>query len=159
MGPLEASVMCVTCLAFSVMTLFTPVSEASPTPGVLPEPVVEQARPALSRSLAEETRQGISQMLKQIPNSSETQLLQQGFQSLYVRLEKVTEDAAAEAIIDEELEALSQRVQAAPNRDQLVEILFELQEGQYQSQASPNQREQPLSAGFGIRAQTWGWLS
>lgn len=152
--------MCVTCLAVSVLTLFTPVSETTSTPSViLQEPVMEQTRPARSRSLAEATRQGITQMLQQLPKSADTQLLRQGFQSLYTRLGQVTEDATAEAIIDEELEILSERVQAAPNRDQLVETLFELQEGQYQPQAGLGRVGQQPSLRFAIQVQNWGWLS
>lgn len=152
--------MCVTCLAVSVLALFTPVPE---TPTVSTElatgSLVEQVRPVRSNSVAEDTRRSITAMLKRLPDSADTQILRQEFELLHGQLAEGTDDARADAIIDEWLNAFSQKVKAAPNGDQLIEALFELGEDRYNQQARLGSHSQLLSNILRGQTHQWGWLA
>lgn len=139
--------MCVTCLAVSVLTLFSPVPDPPQTLTVAPgNSPVEQVRQARSSPVAEDTQAAIAAILKQLPRTADHQILHEEFKSLHNRLVGVTEDVAADVIIDQGLEKLSERIQTAPNADQLTEALFKLKEDNYSPQAQ-----------FGLGQ--WGWLS
>lgn len=141
--------MCVTCLAVSVLTLFSPVSDLPQAPNVAPSnSSVEQVRQVGSSPVAQDTQAAIASILKQLPRTTENQILHEEFKSLHNSLVGVTEDAAADAIIDQGLETLSERIQTAPNADKLTETLFKLKEDKYSPQVQLN---------FG--AGRWGWLS
>lgn len=129
--------MCVTCLAFSAMTLFSPVTEAPQPANVAPASVPStQVRQVKSMSVAEETRIVLTEMLKRMPNSPETRVLREEFKSLQAKLVGVKDDDKADAIIDDGVNSLSKRVMAAPNSDQLIEVLFELREAKNNQQAA-----------------------
>lgn len=138
--------MCVTCLAVSVLTLFSPVPDTPQALTVTSNSSLEQVRQAQPSSVAKDTQAAIAAILEQLPRTADHQILHEEFKSLHHRLGGVTEDAAADAIIDQGLERLSERIQTAPNADQLTETLFQLKEDQYSPQAQ-----------FGL--SQWGWLS
>jgi len=157
--------MCVTCLAFSALTLFSPVEAPQPAsvaPATIPG---RQTSLVQSTSVAQKTRLAITEMLKQLPDSPKTQVVRQELQSLQTRLVGVKDDAKADLIIDNGLNSLSQRVMAAPNSGQLIEVLFELQESKNNQQAA-NGLQLSLTQGRISRAPmiktqsgSWGWLS
>ncbi len=160
--------MCVTCLAFSALTLFSPVTEPPQPANVAPANIPGgQASLVQSMSVAQETRLAITEMLKQLPDSPETQVLRQEFQSLQARLAGVKDDSKADVIIDSGLNSLSKRVMAAPNADQLIEVLFELQESKNNQQAArllkfptlQSKGVHPVLLNVQAQTRSWGWLS
>jgi len=157
--------MCVTCLAFSAMALFSPVIEAQRPVSVGSANVPgEKFSQVQSMSVAEETRTSITRMLKQLPKSSDTRILHEEFKSLQARLAGVKDDAKAEAIIDDGLNALSKRVTAAPNSDQLMEVLFEMREAKPNPQLINSTQSKLLQGAsssatpFRAYGGGWGWL-
>ncbi len=156
--------MCVTCLAFSALTIFSPVTEApQPATGTPASISNVQASQVKSMPVAEETRVAIAKMLKQLPSSSDAHLLRQELKSLQARLAGVKDDAKAEAIIDQGLNTLSERVMAAPNSDRIVEVLFEMGEAEANPQVNSTQskllRVPSSSPTASLRHGNWGWLS
>lgn len=157
--------MCVTCLAFSALTLFSPVTEApQPANGTSANASNTQAKQVKLMPVAEDTRISIAKMLKQMPNSPETRILREEFKSLQAKLAGVKDDAKAEVIIDDGLNALSKRVMAAPNSDRIVEVLFEMREAEANPQLM-NSTQSKLLQGLSLSAtsdrqsRSWGWLS
>ncbi len=160
--------MCITCLAFSAMTLFSPVTEAPQPTNVQPISLSNnQPASASSLSIAEETRISISRLLKQIPNSPETLVLREEFKSLQAKLAGVKDDTKADAIIDDGLNALSKRVMAEPNADRIIEILFELRESKGNQKAASalklNELQRRIATSslkaLPAEGRNWGWLS
>ncbi|HEY9846836.1 MAG TPA: hypothetical protein V6D03_11645 [Candidatus Caenarcaniphilales bacterium] len=161
--------MCVTCLAFSAMTFFSPVTEVPQSTNELSASVSNvQAIQGKSMPVALEARLSITEMLKRIPNSPETRVLREEFKSLQAKLDGVKDDAKAEAIIDDGLNALSKRIMAEPNSDQLTEVLFEIQESKNNQQAAHTFKLNLLqSRGDNLvppkflnrQRGNWGWLS
>ncbi len=156
--------MCVSCLTLSALTLFTPVSE-TPQPvalqtGAVREIVYTQA-PALT--VAQETQAAIATMLQQLPVESELHLLRSGLETLQVRLNQAKTDAEAEAMIDQELAHLQQRVLASPSAERIIAVLrgMVLEENTLQSQRGSEWllSGKPLTAAPLIGAtKHWGWL-
>lgn len=157
--------MCVTCLAFSAMTLFSPVTEAPQPTSLNPSSLSDgQASQVKPMPVAEETRASITQMLKRMPNSPETQILREEFSSLQAKLAGVKDDTKADMIINDGLDTLSKRVMAAPNSDRIIEVLFEMGEAGANSQMNSIQSkllQGPSSSVTSFKGQSgsWGWLS
>lgn len=126
--------MCVTCLAISAMTLFTPATDLAPVSGIAP--TVERANAPLPMPYAAETQLTLAAMMTALPKTADAQMLYDGFAQLQQQLEGVTDDAAASLLVEQELDALQERVLAAPNADKMIEILFELRESKLNQQAS-----------------------
>jgi hypothetical protein len=142
------------------MTLFMPVTEVPQAVNSSSASAFStQASQAQSLSVAEESRIAITGMLKQLPNSPDTQILREEFQSLHAQLAGVKDNTAAEVMIDDKLNALSQRVMVAPNSQQIMEVLFNLREGKYNQQAENSLGHQRLSTLFSSQDKQWGWLS
>lgn len=157
--------MCVTCLVFSALTLFSPVTEAPQLGnGTSANVSNAQAKQVKLMPVAEDTRISIAKMLKQMPNSPETRILREEFKSLQAKLSGVKDDAKAEVIIDDGLNALSKRVVVAPNSDRNVEVLFEMREAEANPQLM-NSTQSKLLQGLSLSAtshrqsRSWGWLS
>lgn len=157
--------MCITCLAFSALTVFSPVTEApQPANGTSANVSNTQAKQVKLMPVAEDTRISIAKMLKQMPNSPETRILRKEFKSLQAKLAGVKDDAKAEVIIDDGLNALSKRVMAAPNSDRIVEVLFEMREAEANPQLMNSTQSKllqnlSLSATSHRQSRSWGWLS
>lgn len=120
--------MCLMCAAFSTMTLFSPVTEAPQPVGVNPisVPNAQTSQVIKSVPMAEETRISIAKFLQQVPNSPETRILREEFKSMQTKLVGVKDDAKAGAIINGGLNTLSERVTAAPNSEQITEVMNEM---------------------------------
>lgn len=150
--------MCLTCLAFSAMTLFTPVTEA-------PQSAGQPASQVQSMPVAEETQISIAKLLKQMPNSPETRVLREEFQSIQARLAGVKDDTKAEAIISNGLDSLSKRVMAEPNSEQIMEVMMKMLEADNQQALKVLKLDTLLSRGYNPvspnaqEGRSWGWLS
>lgn len=148
--------MCVTCLAFSAMTLFTPVTEAPQSVNVQPASQVQ------SMPVAEETRISIAKMLQQLPKSADTRILREEFQSIQSQLAGVKDDAKAEVIINDGLNVLSQRVMAQPNSEEIIGAMKAMLVVEDDPQlVSPSKSKLPEnSGGTPSKSQkSWGWLN
>lgn len=145
--------MCVTCLAFSAMTLFTPVTEA-------PHANMQPAGQIQSMPVAEETRTSIAELLKRLPNSPDSRILREEFQSLQARLVGVKDDAKAAEIINSGLDTLSKRVMAEPNSEQISALMSSmLVEDNPQTKSSESELLPGSSLGTTSANQgSWGWL-
>lgn len=125
--------MCVSCLAISAMTLFAPVTDMAPVNG--PAPAVEMTSQTSTMTYAAEAQLTLGAMMAALPQTPDAQMLRDGFTQLQQRLEGVNDDQAASLLVEEEMDALQERVLAAPNADRMIEILFELQESKLNQQA------------------------
>ncbi len=155
--------MCVYCLAFSAMTLFSPVTEAPQPPNTNSANVSNvQAGQVQSMPVAEETRISITELLKRLPNSPDARVLREEFQSLQTRLAGVNDDAKAEAIINNGLDSLSKRVMAEPNSDQIIALmtsmLVEDNPQLINSSGSELLQSSSSSATSSKDQGNWGWL-
>ncbi len=146
--------MCVACLAFSALTLFTPVSESAQASGVLQSATVQQAgvrEITFTRRevplLADQTQEAIAEFLNYLPTDPELELLRTGMADLSVALEAVTSDTEARQIIDDHLQTLQEQVFASPNSDRIIAVLRDIVIGDSELQLSQSQHF------------NWGWLS
>lgn len=157
--------MCVMCAAFSAMTLFSPVTEAPQPANVNSANVPStQVRQVKSMPVAEETRISITELLKQMPNSPETRVLRDEFKSIQARLAGVKDDGKAQAIVDDGLNALTKRVMAEPNSDQILGVMNSMliiESPQLTTPAKSNLLQGPSSNLQSFKGQggSWGWLS
>lgn len=115
--------MCISCLAFSALSLFTPATEALPSIDVQRGTVREITFQADSLKVAQENQVAITVMLNQLPDSPEMLILKEELQLLRVRLDMAKNDAEAETIIYDGLQALSKRVMASSNAEKIIEVL------------------------------------
>ncbi|MFE1747657.1 hypothetical protein [Coleofasciculus sp. H7-2] len=144
--------MCVNCLLVSALMFFTPsVSE-------VPSNSANQV------ALAQETQVAIAQLVKNLPNSSETLVLRDGLGNLQVKLAKAKNDAEAQDILDTELASLSQRIAAAPNAGEINEALEDILIVDDNEQlikglkvkTSPNKSQKAATSK--VQSLNWGWL-
>ncbi|WP_009632728.1 hypothetical protein [Synechocystis sp. PCC 7509] len=128
--------MCTTCLLFSALMLFTPAENAAPVNGV---------------SVAQETQVAITQMVKQLPKSSDTTLLRSGLLELHSQLATTKNDAQAQQIIDSELNVLSQQINNSSSGEEVTELLEDM---------LIEDEPEPLvkSLNKSTSKPTWGWL-
>ncbi len=103
--------MCTACLLFSALMLFTPAGDAAPSKGV---------------SVAQETQVAITQMVKQLPKSSDTTLLRSGLLELHSQLATTKNDAQAQQIIDSELNILSQQLNNSSSGEEVTDLLEDM---------------------------------
>lgn len=115
--------MCISCLAFSALSLFTPATEALPFIDVQQGTVREITFQADFLKVAQENQVAITMMLNQLPDSPEMLILKEELQLLRVRLDMAKNDAEAETIIYDGLQALSKRVMASSNAEEIIEVL------------------------------------
>lgn len=146
------------------MTLFSPVTEAPQPANVNPSSLSNgQASQVKPMPVAEEARASITQMLKRMPNSPETQILREEFNSLQAKLVGVKDDDKADVIINNGLDTLSKRIMAAPNSDRIIEVLFEMGEAANPQMNSIQSKllQGPSSSVTSFKGQSgsWGWLS
>lgn len=136
------------------MTLFTPVTEAPQSANMQPAGQIQ------SMPVAEETRTSIAELLKRLPNSPDSRVLREEFQSLQARLVGVKDDAKAAAIINSGLDALSKRVMAEPNSEQISALMSSmLVEDNPQTKSSESEPLPGSSLGTTSANQgSWGWL-
>ncbi|MGB3298536.1 MAG: hypothetical protein WBA76_09730 [Phormidesmis sp.] len=127
--------MCVGCLVISTLTFIVPVSDV-PVSNV-PQAVNGSAVTTLATSQPESTgiatvEKEIQAVLAQLPDSEDAEFLQEGLETTLARLDTATTDQQAQAIIDEEVNKLSEEFAAAPNADQVIDILLDIRD------SSPN---------------------
>ena len=155
--------MCVGCLVLSTLTFIVPVSD-------VPQAVVDPALTTLTISQESAgiatVEQEIQAVLSQLPDSEDAEFLQAGLETTLVRLDTATSDQQAQAIIDEEVNKLSEEFAVVPNADRVIDILLDIREsspmGNFQSGLGSTQPQS--SAGdvlipVGLQLnQRSGWL-
>lgn len=129
--------MCVACLTFSALALFTPVSEAPQATEIqqngVRELVFTQSEPL---PLAQETQLAIADFLDYLPDDPDLALFRDGLQALSVELDTVTSDDAAQQLVRDRLRDLEAQVLASPNRDRIIAVLRDLVVGDNPLQVS-----------------------
>lgn len=143
--------MCVTCLVTSALMFFTPsVSDVPSSAG-------NQV------ALAQETQAAITQLVKNLPNSSEISVLRDGLEVLQVKLAKAKNDVEAQAILDTELDVLNKRINADPNSWKINEALEEIliiddNDQLIKSLKLPTSKTKNLPPVPKSQGMNWGWL-
>lgn len=130
--------MCTACLLFSALMLFTPAGDATPSKGV---------------SVAQETQVAITQMVKQLPKSSDTRLLRSGLLELHSQLATTKNDTQAQEIIDSELNILSQQLSNSSSGEEVTELLEDML-----IEDEPTPLVKSLSPAPSKSIPNWGWL-
>ncbi|MBW4663968.1 MAG: hypothetical protein KME01_07175 [Chroococcus sp. CMT-3BRIN-NPC107] len=130
--------MCTACLLFSALTLFTPAGDIAPSSRV---------------SVAQETQVAITQMVKQLPRSSDTKLLRSGLLELHSQLATTKNDAEAQQIIDSELNVLSQQLNNSSSGEEVTELLEDML-----IEDEPEPLVKSLTSAPNKSRPTWGWL-
>lgn len=130
--------MCTGCLLFSTLMLFTPAGDATPVKGV---------------SVAQETQVAITQMVKQLPKSSDTTLLRSGLLELHSQLATTKNDTQAQQVINSELNILSQQINNSDSGEEVTELLEDML-----IEDEPAPQVKSLKSAPNKSMPTWGWL-
>lgn len=135
--------MCTVCLLASALMIFTPAGDVTPANGV---------------SVAQETQSAITQMVKQLPKSSDTELLRSGLLDLHSQLATTKNDTQAQQVINSELNILSQQLSNSDSGEEVTELLEDmLIEDEPQPQVK-SVRPTPNKSIQNKSIPTWGWL-
>lgn len=162
--------MCVACLAVSALTFVIPASPVPQSPsGLVPD------RGNASQVVSAKVSPGVTQvqttlqaMLKQLPNSADTQVLRKGLESAVARLKMAQTDRQAQALLDAEMGKLAKAVMDAPNAQALIDLTLDIRdriEGLSNSSTSDMIQLQSNAAsllvqkGLQLHQQRNGWLS
>lgn len=140
--------MCIGCYTLSVLTFFSPVSEA-PQPANIsalnqPANVPAQIQTELTPA---DVRAAIAAMLQHFPNTPNAQLLRDAFSQMQEQLTGVNDRGQVYQIVNENMLELSAQMQAAPNSVELLQLLQEAKQATPKPQAS------------NLLQTQWGWLS
>ena len=130
--------MCTACLLFSTLMMFTPAGDTAPVNKV---------------SVAQETQVAITQMVKQLPKSSDTTLLRSGLLELHSQLATTKNDVQAKKIIDSELNILSQQLNNSDSGEEVTELLEDML-----IDDEPAPQVKSLNSAPNKSISTWGWL-
>lgn len=153
--------MCISCLLFSTLTLFMPVTETAPSAnGTLAAP---QANVSGLIS-AQESRNAIASLLAELPHTEEMALLRTELQALKAQLAQTQSVEEADLLLETGLKTVSDRVLAGPHADSAIDVLSEM----VLLDEKPNAMRSPLlkmlqSSNPGIKLPeknnlSWGWL-
>ena len=161
--------MCVGCLIISTFTFIVPVSDM-PVANV-PQAVNDSALITLATNQEsagiEAVEKEIQAVLAQLPDSEDAEFLKDGLETALTRLDTATSDQQAQAIIDEEVNKLSEEFAAEPNPDRVADILLDIRSSSPTDsfQNTPSSTELQSSADAmllptGLQLnQRSGWLS
>ncbi len=99
----------------------------------------------------DQLRYAVSAMEQQLAQRPDTQVLASELKLLSNQLALVTDLAIAEELVDDGLNQLRDKILAAPNSEQLIEVMYKLREDRYQQLQSFRlfNRQETLH---------WGWL-
>lgn len=156
--------MCISCLLFSTLTLFTPVTASPQAPNLTPADVSSPAYSQVNSSkVAAETRSAIAQMVAGLPDSPDMRVLREELLSLKAQLAAVKDDAEADKMLDDGLRAMSKRILAEPNAGVIVEHLKDMLIDDSEPPANSSGLELLKSKGLNYlslndKGNTWGWL-
>lgn len=119
-----------------------------------------QSNHANQISLAQETQVSITELVKQLPNSSDTTLLREGLFSLRSRLSTAKNDDHAQEIINDEVASLSQRLSVHHTADEVTEILEALliEDENKPLIKSLIKGSNYVSVAPKVKEKNWGWL-
>lgn len=166
--------MCIGCLVISTFTFIVPVSDT--TVSNVPQIVNDSALTTLTTNQLVTNQESagiaiveeeIQAVLAQLPDSEDAEFLQEGLETTLARLDTATSDQEAQAIIDEEVNKLSEAFAVAPNADRVVDILLDIrsappaddfQNGDRSTQLQSNAGSMLLPVGLQLDQRS-GWLS
>ena len=150
--------MCVGCFVVSAFTMFMPATEA-PTvypgytsfdmPGISQTQTITMAEQAQQLEL-QHLRQALGEMVAAFPQTPESQLLRAEFSSLHQQLQATDDLAIANQILDDGFVEIRDKILAAPNSDNLINMMYEMREARFDQM----QAFAPLLPGLKT-----GWLS
>lgn len=155
--------MCVGCFVVSAFTLFMPATEA-PVPldlSTVSQPaahhvaVLSEITAPISVKHPDQTelaqlRQALGDMVAAFPSTPESALLRTEFGALHQQLQATNDLAIANQILDEGFAEVKEKILAAPNADELINIMYEIREARFEQM----QAFAPLLPGLKM-----GWLS
>lgn len=123
--------MCMTCLTFSVLTLFIPAPDPAPmTTGAAMVPEVGYSQveqyDEVETITAGDVQVAIAAMLQEIPNTEEMSVLRQELKSLQAQMATVSPDTDVEDSLSDRLQEIQERVLSAPGSDQVMELLMSM---------------------------------
>ncbi len=132
--------MCTACLLFSTLMMFTPAGDTAPANKV---------------SVAQETQGAITQMVKQLPKSSDTTLLRSGLLELHSQLATTKNDTQAQQVINSELNVLSQQLNNSDSGEEVTELLEDML---IEDEPAPQVKSLNPAPNKSISKLNWGWL-
>ena len=161
--------MCVGCLVISALTFIVPVSDV-PVSNV-PQPIDASVPTTLATAQASSgiatVQKEIKTVLAQLPDSEDAELLQNSLETTLIRLNTATGDQHAQVIVDEEMNKLAEALAAAPNAEQVTNILLDIRERSNSSNLQNEMGSAELQSNAGLMSlqkglqlnQRLGWLS
>jgi hypothetical protein len=149
--------MCVGCFVVSAFTLFMPATEAPTGYGytAFDAPIISQTQVVIPAKQADQVelqhlRQALGEMVAAFPQTPDSQLLRAEFGSLHQQLLATDDLAIANQILDDGFVEVRDKIMAAPNADDLINMMFEIREARFEQ----IQAFAPLLPGLKT-----GWLS
>jgi len=111
--------------------------------------------PANKVSVAQETQVAITQMVKQLPKSSDTTLLRSGLLELHSQLATTKNDTQAQQVINSELNVLSQQLNNSDSGEEVTELLEDML---IEDEPAPQVKSLNPAPNKSISKLNWGWL-
>ncbi|MCD8485222.1 MAG: hypothetical protein LRZ84_00310 [Desertifilum sp.] len=152
--------MCISCLLFSTLTLFMPVTEAAnPAPNGILDP-----QPEVSGLIsAQESRSAIASLLRELPDSPEMSILRSELKTLKIQLGQTNSDREADLLLETGLRTVSERVLAEPSADLAIDALTDmllLEDNQPETQQLGLKMLQTIKPNANLldNNQNWGWV-
>jgi hypothetical protein len=147
--------MCVGCFVVSAFTLFMPATEVPENYTGLETLASYQPQTVVMAEQADQVelqqlRQALGEMVAAFPQTPDSQPLKAEFGSLYQKLQGTDDLAIANQILDEGFMDIKEKILAAPNSDQLINMMYEIREARFEEM----QAFMPLLPGLKT-----GWLS
>jgi flagellar hook-basal body complex protein FliE len=161
--------MCVACLAVSALTFIIPASPVPQSPSglmIAPANSTQVVRTQISPGVSQ-MQTTLRAMLKQVPDSADTQVLRKGLEFAVVRLNTAKTNQQAQALLDEEMDELAQVIIKAPNAQALIDLTLDIRDrieglsapsGSDTTQLQSNAASILLQKGLQLHQRS-GWLS
>lgn len=154
--------MCISCLAYSALTLFLPAPEpATITPSAMvPEPLYSDVE-IIS---AKDTQVAISAMLEELPDSPDMAVMRSELKAIQAELATLDRNADTDSYLNERLKDLSVRVLSSPGADVVIEELMGMLVIDETEPAVKSLSWKLVSPGSALhspltkKSQNWGWL-
>ena len=129
--------MCVGCFVVSAFTMFMPATDVPASYTALESPVINQTQMIAQADHADQLelqhlRQALGDMVAAFPQTPESQLLRTEFGTLHQQLQATDDLAIANQILDEGFMDVKEKILAAPNADDLIEMMYEMREARFE---------------------------
>lgn len=150
--------MCVGCFVVSAFTLFMPATEAPmgysytalEAPTTISQTQVAVPTKQADQIELQQLRQALGDMVAAFPQTPESQLLRTEFGALHQQLLATDDLAIANQILDDGFVEVKDKIMAAPNADDLINMMYQVREARFEKL----QAFAPLLPGLKT-----GWLS